>query len=385
MLKALIEKRNTAIEAMYDLVATAETEKRAFTEEEERSYEDYKKEIASLDKTIAAAEEARNLTEKKIENDDNEETDEVKEERAFKEYIVAAVEQRTTDVGLTKGNSGSIIPTSIVKRIISKTTELCPIFGKSTYFVSKGNLNIPVYNEKDGNGIKVAYQKEFAQLVSNIGKFSEISLEDELASALALVSESLIHNSDIDVVGFVVSEMAKDISIFIEKELLVGSGEEGKCEGAIKTTNTMTAAKATAITADELIDLQSKVKTFYQKNACWTMHPSTFAHIRKLKDGNQQYLYHTGGGIADGASYTLLGKPVYLSENMPKMEAGKAAILYGDYEGVGVKFGREVQLKILTEVFATKDAIGIIGKFEIGSKVLDPQMLATIKMAASAT
>ena len=90
MLKALIEKRNTAIEAMYDLVATAETEKRAFTEEEERSYEDYKKEIASLDKTIAAAEEARNLTEKKIENDDNEETDEVIEDSSLIELKAQA-------------------------------------------------------------------------------------------------------------------------------------------------------------------------------------------------------------------------------------------------------------------------------------------------------
>lgn len=384
MLKVLIEKRNAAIEAMNALIATAETEKRAFTEEEERSYDDYKKEIASLDRTIAAAEEARNLTEKKIKNDDNEETDEVKEERAFKEYIVAAVEQRAADAaGLTKTNNGSVIGATIVKRVISKVQEICPIFEKSTLFTGKGIIKIPVYDKDGEKGITVAYQKEFNEVVSNVGKFSTIDLEAELASALALVSESLIHNSDIDVVEYVICEMAKSIAYFIEKELLVG-GTEGKCEGAINTSNTITAAKSTAVNADELIDLQAKIKTVYQKNACWTMHPETFTHIRKLKDGNQQYLFHTNGGLADGVSHTLLGKPVHLSDNMPKMEAGKAAILYGDYEGLGVKLGRDIQIKILAESFATIDAIGILCKFEIGSKIIDSQKLATITMAASA-
>lgn len=384
MLKALIEKRNAAVEAMNALIATAKTEKRAFTEEEERSYDDYKKEIEALDKTIDKAEEARNLTEKKIKNDDNEETDEVKEERAFKEYIVAAVEQRATDVGLTKANNGSVIGATIVKRVISKVQEICPIFEKSTLFTGKGIIKIPVYGKDGEKGITVAYQKEFNKVVSNVGKFSTIDLEAELASALALVSESLIHNSDIDIVEYVICEMAKSIACFIEKELLVG-GTEGKCEGAINTTNTITAAKSTAVNADELIDLQAKIPSVYQKNACWTMNSETFTHIRKLKDGNQQYLFHTNGGLADGVSHTLLGKPVYLSDNMPKMEAGKAAILYGDYEGLGVKLGRDIQIKILAESFATVDAIGILCKFEIGSKIIDSQKLATITMAASAT
>lgn len=381
MLKALIEKRNAAIEAMNALIATAETEKRAFTEEEERSYDDYKKEIASLDRTIAAAEEARNLTEKKIKNDDNEETDEVKEERAFKEYIVAAIEQRAADVALTKGANGSIIPATIVTKIIKKVREICPILEKSTRHVGKGKIKVPVYGADGEHDITVAYQEEFQEIVADAGKFTTIDLDGFLIGALTLISKTLIDNSDIDIVEFVIKEMARRIASFIEKELLVGT--PGKIEGALSTTAIVTAAKTNAITADEIIDLQVKIPSQYQQDSCWTMNPKTFAAIRKLKDGNGQYLVQPG--IDKECPYVIFGKPVYPSDNMPEMEAGKPAILYGDYSGLGVKLGDTIEITPLVELFATKHAIGILAYLELDGKVIDSQKLATITMAASAT
>ena len=382
MLKALIEKRNTAIEAMNALIATAETEKRAFTEEEERSYEDYKNEIASLDKTIAAAEEARNLTEKKIKNDDNEETDEVKEERAFKEYIVAAVEQRAADVALTKGANGSVIPVTIVNKIIKKVEEICPIFEKSDPFIAKGKISIPVYDADGEHDITVAYQEEFQEIVADAGKFTTIDLDGFLIGALTLISKSLIDNAHIDIVKFVIEEMARRISLFIERELLVGT--KGKVQGALTTNNTITAAKTNAITADELIDLQIRIPSCYQANACWTMNSKTFAAIRKLKDGNGQYLLQSGG-LDKECPYILLGKPVYPSDNMPAMEAGKPAILYGDYTGLEVKLGDTIEITPLVEKYATRHALGILAFFELDAKVANSKKLATITMAASAT
>ncbi|MGN0689259.1 MAG: phage major capsid protein [Oscillospiraceae bacterium] len=380
MLKALIEKRNATIEAMKALVATAETENRAFTEEEGRSYEDYKKEIASLDKTIAAAEEARELSEKEIKNDgDGEETNEAKEERAFKEFIVAAVEQRAADVALTKGANGSVIPASIVNKIITKTKEICPIFAKSTLFVAKGKIKVPVYGADDEHDIAVGYQEEFQEITADAGKFTTIELDGYLVGALALISKTLIDNTDIDIVKFVIEEMARKIATFIERELLIGT--DGKCSGALSTTNTISAAKANAITADELIDLQVRIPTAYQTDACWTMHPKTFAYVKKLKDGNGQYLLQPG--LSEECPYVIFGKPVYPSDNMPEMEAGKPAVLYGDYSGIGTKLGNTIEFTPLVERFATMNAIGILTYFELDSKVIDAQKLATITMAAS--
>ena len=118
--------------------------------------------------------------------------------------------------------------------------------------------------------------------------------------------------------------MAEEIASFLEKELL--NGTASKATGALSTTTGLTAAAAAAITADELIDLQAKVKQVYQNGACWTMHPDTFTAIKKLKDANNRYLLQDD--VTGEFPYRLLGKPVYLSDNMPVMAAGAKAVSY---------------------------------------------------------
>lgn len=384
-LKALIEKRNSIVKSMEGIIKLVETEQRAMTDEESTQFDAYKNEVNALDKTIKAANEQRKIEETILEdangNGNNEPTVEEKEERAFKEFIDAAIEQRAvTGQNLTKGANGAIIPQTIFKRVITKIQEICPIFERCTTFAGKGIIKLPVYGADGSHDISVAYQEEFAEITADIGKFTTIDFDSYLVGALALLSKSLISNSDIDVVEFVIIEMAKKISYFIEKESLPGT--RGKSSGALSTTNTMTAAKATSITSDELIDLQAKVPTAYQMDACWTMHPETFAFIKKLKDSNGQYLLNTNA-IGEGFPYLLLGKPVYLSDNMPKMAAGAIAVLYGDYAGLGVRTSNGIEMQILVEKYATLHAYGILANFEIDTKVINAQQLATLKMAAS--
>ena len=51
----------------------------------------------------------------------------------------------------------------------------------------------------------------------------------------------------------------------------------------------MPAASATAITADELLDLYHSLFSPYRKKAVWVVNDSTIKAIRKLKDNNGQY------------------------------------------------------------------------------------------------
>ena len=143
----------------------------------------------------------------------------------------------------------------------------------------------------------------------------------------------------------------------------------------------MTTAAATAITADELIELQAKVKQVYQSRACWTMNPATFTAIKKLKDDNGRYLLQDD--VTGEFPYRLLGKPVYLSDNMPTVAASAKAILYGDYSGLSVNFRENISIEVLREKYATQHAIGVVSWFEFDSKVTDNQKLAVLVMKAS--
>lgn len=382
-LKNLNEQRAELVQEMKDMTGKAETEQRAMTAEEVKRFDELEGEIKSIDLTIEKLERARNLKLNTLSDEKyNELEQEEKEERAFENYIRSEcsgipLEQRAGEQNLTMGNNGAIIPVSIASRIITAVKDICPIFEKATRYSVKGILKVPVWGKaNNSNDISVGYQEEFTELVSNMGKFTSVDLSGYLVGALGLIGKSVANNADVDVVSFVIDLMSRKIAEFIEKECLIGTKD--KAEGALSTTNVKTAASATAVTADELISLQSSVKKVFQKNAVWTMNAETFTAIKKLKDANGRYLLQDN--ITGEFPYMLLGKPVEVSDNMPKMEAGNKAILYGDYSGLSVNMRENIQIQLLLEKYATQHAIGIVAWYEFDSKITDHQKLAALQM-----
>lgn len=389
-LKGLHEQRVALVREMKDLAETAETEQRAMSEEEDARFDELEVQVQALDKTIEKMERARNLKLDKQDNgnqngEDGQTDKEKLEERAFENYIRRAcgtteLEVRAGEQNLDMGNNGAIMPTTIANRIITAVKDICPILQKATMYSVKGTLKVPVWGKaNETHGITVSYQEEFTDITADSGKFTSIDLSGYLAGALVLIGKSVVNNSAFDVVSFIVMEVAKEIALFYEKELLIGTPD--KAEGALSTVNVLTTASSTTITADELIVLQASVKQAYQKNACWTMSPDTFKNIKLLKDGNGRYLLQDD--YTSEFPYKLLGKPVYVSDNMPNMAAGNKAILYGDYSGLSVNMRENVQIQLLVEKYATQHALGIVSWFEFDSKITEHEKLAVLQMKAA--
>lgn len=386
-LKALIEKRNQLVNEMQGMVDKAKEETRAMTDEEMTKFNDLEKEIKGLDATIEAEKRANAIETLENVDQNKSKTEEraVIEERAFENYIKrqcgVAVEERAGEQNLDMTNNGAVIPTTIANRVISRVQEISPILVKATRFNVKGTLKVPVWG-KAGAGadqdITVGYQTEFTDITANSGKFTSVDLSGFLAGALTLVGKSVINNSQVNVADFVINEMAKKIAIFLEKELI--NGTTGKATGALATTTTMNAGSISAISADNLIDLQAKIPTAYQNDAVWVMNPKTFTALKKLKDGNGQYLLQSD--FAGAMPYRILGRPVYLSENMPEIASTAKAVLYGDLSGLAVNFREDISIQVLQEKYATQHAVGIVSWFEFDSDVVDHQKLATLVMSA---
>lgn len=379
-LKSLTEQRADLVQQMKDLTSTAETEKRAFSPEEDQKFDDLDKQIKALDSTIEKLERARDL---KLNVTSTKKHEELKqddlEERAFAAYIRGEVLQERADVNLTVGDNGAVIPTSIAQKIIKKVVDICPIYQLATRYNVGGTLSIPYYDE-DTQTIEMAYATEFQDLESTSGKFGSIELKGFLAGALSKVSKSLVNNSQFDIVSFVVTAMAEAISKWIEKELLHGTAD--KVAGLSTVKLTVTATASAAITTDDLIDVQEAIPDAYQAGAIWIMNKATRTAIRKMKDNDGNYILNKDATARWG--YTLFGKDVYTSANMPAMEAGKTAIYYGDMSGLAVKLSEDVSIEVLREKFATQHAIGVVGWIEIDSKVENAQKIAKLVMKASA-
>jgi HK97 family phage major capsid protein len=386
-MKKLIEKRNATAQAMKALVDAAKTEERALTEEEATKFDELEKEFRSLESTIAAEERASSIEMKKAASkvDDIKEELKVVEERAFFNFIrkecgLTVVEERAGEQNLDMSNNGAIIPTTIANRVITRVAEISPILARATRFNVKGTLKVPVWGlANTTHDITVGYQTEFIDITADSGKFTSVDLSGFLAGALTLVGKSVINNGQVDVVNFIIEEMAKKIAIFLEGELINGTSE--KAAGALSTTNTMNAGSTSAITADNLVALQTKIPTAYQKDAVWMMSPATFDLLRKLKDGNGQYLLQSN--FANDMPYQILGKPVFVSDNMPEIESAAKAVLYGDLSGLAVNFREDISIQVLLEKYATQHAVGIVSWFEFDSDVIDHQKLAALVMSAS--
>lgn len=311
------------------------------------------------------------------------ETKEQVELRQFADFVRGRISEMETREGEQvfdfSSSQGAIVPVSIAQRIITEVVEASPILAGATRYNVKGKLQVPVYGDHTEHNIAVGYQTEFQEIQDDAGKFTSVDLTGHLAGALSLVSRSLVNNADIDLVNFVVREMGRRIAIFLEGELLKGTNS--KATGALSSTNLMAAGSTSAISADTLIDLQAKVPTAYQKDAVWIMNPATFTAIKKLKDGAGDYMLQKV--FAEGFPYRILGKPVYLSDNVPTIASNALAVLYGDLSGLSVNFREDISVEILREKYATQHALGVIAWFEFDSKVTESQKLAVLKMAAS--
>lgn len=384
-LKALEEKRAELQEQMMAIATIAEgaegVEARALSNEEAAEFDRLEKETHAIDDSIAIAEKARRIMDKAPARSGAEARAE-EDEKAFVDYIMGrSQELRSGEQNMDTTNGGAVIPTSIANRIIKKVKDLCPILEGCTMFSVKGTLKIPVWGKANTtHDITVAFSEEFSELTADSGAFTTVDLGGFLAGALTLIGRSVENNAVFNVTDFIVDQMAEEIAAFIEGKLL--NGEASKNEGALATTNTVNAASASTITADELIELQASVKQAYQKNACWTMHPDTFTKIKEVnKDLNGRYLLQDD--VTQEFPFRLLGKPVYLSDNMPQIGSSAKAVLYGDYSGLAVNFRENVSVQVLREKYATMHAIGVVGWFEFDSKVMDSQRLAALVMGGS--
>ena len=385
--KAKREKMNDLITRAESIVNNAENEKRELTPDEAQELAEIRDDVKAIKEYLGIAREldeasaeaqtsacGDNETRATVKGNATDKEIEEREYRQFDAYLRGTINER--DGELKPSNNGAIIPQTIAKKITELVYDVCPILEKSDKYNVKGNLELPYYPADASTQIAVAFATEFSALSSSTGNFKKIELGGFLAGALTKVSESLINNVDFDLVGFVVKRMAYDIARFIEKNLLGFGG--GSVAGLSDATNVKTFASASAITGDELIELQGMVKDVYQSNAIWVMSPATRDALRVLKDDVGRYLLNDD--ITAPFGKTLLGKPVYVSDNMPTIATGVKAIYYGDMSGLAVKFSEELNVKVLRERYADEHAVGVIGWVEFDAKTVDNQKIAVGKM-----
>ena len=383
--KKLIEKRNALVEEMNTLVKVADEETRALNEEETTKFEELRAEVANIDNTLKLANEERKLMSEGSDDNKGENVDEkekaMAEERAFANFLRSGettfsdVETRS-EVNLSKGDNGVVIPTTIADRIIATVKRVAPIIQFSDFYDVKGDLVFIVEDESTSK-TTCAYVGEFQELESTTNKFKSVVLKGNVVGVLTKVSKSLINNVGFDVVNYVITKIAESIITFLDNEMLTGST---KIQGLLQAKQQVTAGAASAITADDLINLQLTIPQKFRSNGVFIMNPDTFKACSKLKNAQGEYLLNKD--LTNGFGYTLLGRPVFESDNMQKIGTKAKVAVFADLKGYATKLsGDSAEITVLQERFATQYAVGVAGYIEIDGKIVDEQRIAVLAMA----
>ena len=246
-----------------------------------------------------------------------------------------------------------------------------------TFTTASGTHAIPIVGTR-GKATWVAEEQEIPETTET---FTQKTISAHKLTALIKISEELLNDSAFDLELYIASEFARKISDAEEEAFITGNGT-GKPFGILHDKEGaevgITAAAANAITTNELIDLYYSLRSPYRKRAVWIMNDSTVNLIRKLKDGNGQYIWEPG--IKSNDTDTILGRKVYTTTCMPTAKTGAKAIAFGDlsYYWIGDREG--ISFKRLNELYATKGQVGFLATKRLDARLILPETIKVLKM-----
>ena len=240
---------------------------------------------------------------------------------------------------------------------------------------SSGDRKIPVVATK---GTASWIDEEGAYLESD-DSFGQVSIGAYKVGTMIKVSEELLNDSVFDLEAYISREFARRIGAKEEEAFFTGDGS-GKPLGVLAATGGaetgVTAASATAITADELIDLFYSLKAPYRRNAVWVLNDSTIKAIRKLKDNQGQYLWQPS--LTAGAPDLLLGKPVRTSAYMPAIAADAKTVAFGDFSYYWIADRQGRSFNRLNELYAATGQVGFLASQRVDGKLVLPEAIKVL-------
>ena len=247
---------------------------------------------------------------------------------------------------------------------------------------SSGERKIPVVASKGSAN----WIDEEGPYVDSDDSFGQVTIGSFKLGTTIKVSEELINDSVFDLENYISKEFARRIGSREEEAFFTGDGN-GKPLGFLAAKGGadvgVTAASATAITADEIIDLFYSLKTPYRKNAVWILNDATVKAVRKLKDNTGQYLWQPA--LTEGTPDRLLGRPVYTSAYMPTAAAGAKTIAFGDFKYYWIADRQGRSFRRLNELYATTGQVGFIGSQRVDGKLILSEAVKVLAQKSGST
>ena len=280
----------------------------------------------------------------------------------------------------TDSEGGYLVPDEFEHTLI-EALESENIFRTLAHVIqtASGDRKIPVVASKG----TASWVDEEGAITESDDAFSQVSIGAYKLGTLIKVSNELLNDSVFNLEQYISKEFARRIGNKEEDAFFNGDGS-GKPVGIFHSTGGaqvgVTTASTSAITADEVIDLFYSLGAPYRKNAVWVVNDATVKAIRKLKDGNGNYLWQPA--LTSGTPDTLLGRPVKTSAYVPTIASGAKVIAFGDFGYYWIADRQGRVFKKLSELYAATDQTGFVATQRVDGKLILPEAIKVLQMKA---
>lgn len=350
------------------------------------------KEIERLERQAAIDAELARATSKPITNQPNGRIDgETKTGRASDEYKrafwngmrnrISYEVQNALSIG-TDSEGGYLVPDEYEKKLVESLQD--EVFFRSLATVirtSSGDRKIPIVTSKG----EAAWIDEEGQFPESDDSFGQTSIGAYKLATMIKVSDELLNDSVFNIEQYISKEFGRRIGAKEEEAFFVGDGQ-GKPIGLFNTTGgaeTGVTAATVNITFDDVMDLYYSLRAPYRNKASWLLNDSTVKTIRKLKDGNGNYIWQPS--VREGEPDRILNRPYRTSIYVPELAEGKRVMAFGDYSYYWIADRQGRSFKRLNELYAATGQVGFLACERVDGKLILSEAVKTLDVKAKTT
>ena len=283
--------------------------------------------------------------------------------------------RNTLTIG-TDSEGGYLVPDEFERRLVDALKEENFFRSLATIIrTSSGDRKIPVVTGHgeaawmDENGLYPESDDSFG--MTSIGAF-------KLGTAIK-VSDELLNDSVFDLQAYIASEFARRIGTKEEEAFLIGDGIS-KPTGLFNTAENGVTTAGANITFDDVMDLYHSLRSLYRKKAVWLLNDTTVKALRKLKDGNGNYIWQPSVQI--GQPDMILNRPYYTSSFVPDLTAGNKVMAFGDFSYYWIADRQGRSFKRLNELYAANGQVGFLASQRVDGKLILPEAVKTMTLKA---
>ena len=365
IVKRLRERRANVWEQAKALADVAADENRAFSAEEQGTWDGLNAELENLDKRIKSAldveERAKQADEAfervagkpaergapQAQQTDDELRSFLRGEgpRAYEVRPTGPVNFRDLSK-LTDAAGNNTVPTSFYNRLVAHLIETSAIMQSGATILNTASGEI-IQVPKTTAHSSASIVTEAGSISESDPTFGQVELGAYKYGTMIQVSRELLTDTGVDLEGYLAMQAGRALGNAFGAHAVTGTGSSQPRGVVTDATLGVTGATSVsgAFTADNLIDLfYSVIAPYRMSNACrWIMKDSSAAEVRKLKDDNGQYLWQPA--LTAGAPDTILGKPVLTDPNVAAIATSAKSVLFGDFSQYFVRLAGGVRFE----------------------------------------